>query len=122
MRPVYWMIPALYVLSFLIFSCGKATNQTTCNIDYSVPALLTADQQVQYFAASSGSATVSSLTYQDSTGMTTVQHPALPFQVKVNLKKGAKVMISLMGSASQGGHIAISALADGNQSGLSCDN
>lgn len=110
---------------FIISSCSKSSSGTpkSCNITYSDPTALTFGQQVEYLAGVSGSGgTISSVSYQDSAGTTTVNNPVLPFTVFVNLKSGATVTISAVGSANKGGQLNISATVTGMQTGVSCAN
>ena len=104
------------------FSCSKNSNNnsTSCNFSYTGASLLSDDQQVQYFAGVTGAATISSVSYLDSAGTTTVKNPALPWSVKVNLNKGATTSITAIGNAPSGTKINISVYADGAQVGTSC--
>ncbi len=113
------------VIIFIVSSCSKSSSGTpkSCNITYMDPTALTFGQQVEYLAGVSGNGgTISSVSYQDSTGTTTVNNPVLPFTVFVNLKSGATVTISAIGSANKGGQLNISAAVTGTQTGVSCAN
>ncbi len=115
----------LLILLIAIFSsCRKSSSSPrTCNITYSDPTALTFSQQVEYLAGVSGNGgTISSVSYHDSAGITTVSNPPVPFTIFVNLQSGDTVMISAMGTASQGGQINITALVMGVQAGVSCAN
>ena len=109
----------------IIFSCSKSSTGSpkTCNITYTDPTNLTFSQQVEYLAGVSGSGgTISTVSYLDSAGTTTVNNPVLPFTVFVNLKSGATVTISAIGTANQGGQVNVSAAVTGVQKGDSCTN
>ncbi len=117
-------ILSLILLIAIFSSCKKnSSSPRTCNITYSDPTALTFSQQVEYLAGVSGNGgTISSVSYRDSAGITTVNNPPVPFTVFVNLQSGDTVMISAMGTASQGGQINITALVMGVQAGVSCAN
>ncbi|HEY2350239.1 MAG TPA: hypothetical protein VGH64_14580 [Puia sp.] len=86
------------------FSCSKSSNSNsgTCTVSTGDTGPLASNTSVPYSASATGGATISSLTYQDSTGMTTVKNPALPFSKTVNLPGGATVSISATGNAKSG--------------------
>ena len=113
---------SISLLIATVFSCSKNSNKnsTTCNFSYTGSSQLADDEQVQYFAGVTGAATISSVSYLDSAGTTTVKNPALPWSVKVNLTKGATTSITAIGSAPSGTEINISVFADGTQVGTSC--
>jgi len=115
------MIP-ISLLIIVGFSCSKSSNKnsTSCNFSYTDASQLSEDEQVQYFAGVTGAATISSVSYLDSAGTTTLKNPALPWSVKVNLNKGATTTITAIGSAPSGTKINISVFADGAQVGNSC--
>jgi len=95
----------------------------TCSISYTVSKPLKIDQQVQYIAGVSGTGgTISSISYLDSAGTTTVQNPTIPFIQYVNLKKTVYPTISAKGTANFGGQLLIYISADSVQSGNSCNN
>ena len=106
------------------FSCTKKpVNMTTCSISFTITNPLSKDQQVQYEAVISGAGgTISSVSYLDSAGTTTVQNPTLPLIAYANLKKGAFATMSAKGIANLGGQIVIYIKADSVQNGESCGN
>ncbi|HTB25930.1 MAG TPA: hypothetical protein VK711_11210 [Puia sp.] len=108
------------------FSCTKSpanNNMTTCSISFTITNPLSKDQQVQYEAVISGAGgTISSVSYLDSAGTTTVQNPTLPLIAYANLKKGAFATMSAKGIANLGGQIIIYIKADSVQNGESCGN
>ena len=118
---------ALPILLITInFSCSKNStnsNTITCNLNYTDSAPLTTNQAVVYQAGVSGyGGTISSITYLDSAGTTTVKSPALPWIVTVNLKSGATVSISATGTANAGGHVNFSAFVNNELNGSTCDH
>ena len=95
----------------------------TCSFSYTTTKPLSKDQRVQYVAGTAGTGgTISSVTYMDSAGMTTIQNPSLPFIQYVNLKKTVYPTISAKGTANFGGQLLIYISADSVQSGNSCNN
>jgi hypothetical protein len=126
MRSVYMKIGFLFLTVALLFSCSKISsnnNIISCSISYTLSKPLKTDQQVQYIAGISGTGgTISSLTYLDSAGNTTVQNPTLPFIKYVNLKKNIYATISAQGTANLGGQLLIYIRADSVQNGTSCNN
>jgi hypothetical protein len=117
-------ILSLIVPFAILLSCSKSSSSPkSCNMTYSDPTTLTFSQQIEYLAGVSGNGgTISSVSYQDSAGTTTVNNPVLPFTVFVNLKSGATVTISAIGTANKGGQLNISAAITGIQTGVSCAN
>jgi hypothetical protein len=122
MKSAYLKMIFISLLSGVIYSCSKSSNKnsTSCNFSYTGASQLSDDEQVQYFAGVTGAATISSISYLDSAGTTTVKNPALPWSVKVNLDKGATTSITALGSAPSGTEINISVFANGTQVGTSC--
>ncbi|HLA60547.1 MAG TPA: MmpS family transport accessory protein [Puia sp.] len=122
MKPAYLKMIFISLLIVTSLSCSKSSNKnsTSCNFSYTGASQISEDQQVQYFAGVTGSATISNVSYQDSAGTTTVKNPVLPWSVKVNLTKGATTSITANGSAPSGTEINISVYADGSQVGTSC--
>jgi Mycobacterium membrane protein len=122
MKSAYLKMICISLLFGVIFSCSKSSNKnsTSCNFSYTGASQLSDDEQVQYFAGVTGAATISSISYLDSSGTTTVKNPALPWSVKVNLDKGATTSITAIGSAASGTEINISVFANGVQVGTSC--
>jgi hypothetical protein len=113
--------PALFLFVCTIAACSKNSNNQTCDASYTVAAPLTIPQTVEYFASvSDNGASISSISYLDSAGTTTVKNPSLPFTKFVNLQEGVMVTISATGTANAGSHIDISASADGTMSGTTC--
>ena len=121
MKSAYTGMVFISFIIATIFSCSKSSkNSTSCNFSYTDASQLSDDQEVQYFAGVTGSATISNVSYLDSAGTTTVKSPVLPWSVKVNLKKGATTSITAVGNAPSGTKINISVYADGVQVGTSC--
>jgi hypothetical protein len=105
-----------------LISCGKTSNYSTCNLNYTANQGLDTTRQVQYLAVLAGNGgSISSISYLDSTGTITVKNPTLPFTAKTNLKKGTIITMSLAGTANQGGSINMSVITD-SVSVLSCNN
>jgi hypothetical protein len=126
MSPVKVKILILFLFVTIPFSCSKPpanNNILTCSISYTISNPLSKDQQVQYQAVLSGTGgTISSVSYLDSAGTTTVQNPLLPLIVYANLKKGAFATISAKGTANMGGQIIIYIKADSTQNGYACSD
>ncbi len=126
MLPVKYKIFIPSFLIFLVLSCSKPpanNNEITCSISYTISKPLSKNQQVQYLAGTSGNGgTITSISYLDSAGTTTVQNPILPLTVYVNLKSGAYATISAKGTANQGGAIIIYITSDSLQNGYACAN
>ena len=121
MKSAYLKMASISMLIAISFSCSKSNkNSTSCNFSYTGAAQLSEDQQVQYFASVTGAATISSVSYLDSTGNTTVKNPSLPWSVKVDLLKGATTSITAIGSAPSGTEINVAVYEDGAQVGTSC--
>ena len=126
MHPVKLKVLILSLLISLILSCSKTpanNNVLTCSISYTISKPLSKNQQVQYLAGTSGNGgTITSVSYLDSAGTTTVQNPILPLTVYVNLKSGAYATISAKGTANAGGAIIIYITSDSLQNGYACSN
>ena len=124
MKPLLYCAFAVLFAGGIAISCHKSNNgPKSCDFAFTDSQALTADGQVTYFAGVSGTgSTITSVSYQDSAGTTTVTNPTLPWTKTVNLKAGAKASIAAKGSAEKGGSINIAFLADGVQSGQSCSN
>jgi hypothetical protein len=113
--------PALFLILCTITACSKNSNHQTCDASYTVSAPLTVPQTVEYFASvSDNGASISSISYLDSAGTTTIKNPVLPFTKFVNLQEGVMVTISATGTANPGSQISISASADGTMAGTTC--
>jgi hypothetical protein len=107
---------------FVFLSCSKATNYTSCNLNYTATNGLDSTQQVQYLAKLDGNGgTITSISYLDSTGTITVKNPALPFTAKTNLKKGTIITMSLAGTANHGGNIDMFVITD-SVNVINCSN
>jgi Pentapeptide repeats (8 copies) len=126
MLPVKLKIFISSLLILLMLSCSKPpanNNILTCSISYTISNALSKDQEVQYLAGNSGAGgTISSVSYLDSAGTTTVQNPVLPLTVYVDLKKGQFPTISAKGTANPGGAIIIYITADSLQNGYACSD
>ena len=125
MLPVKLKILILSLITSLIFSCSKPANNNiiTCRSLTQLLPRYRKDQRVQYLAGTSGNGgTISSVSYLDSAGTTTVQNPVLPLTVYVNLKKGQYASMSAKGTANQGGAIIIYITSDSLQNGYACSN
>lgn len=94
----------LIVLTTAGISCSKSSssNTSTCTATTGDTGPLTANQAVNYTASVQNGATISSVSYQDSAGTTTVNNPPLPFSKTVNLKTGMTVTISASGNSNSG--------------------
>jgi hypothetical protein len=86
------------------FSCSKSSssNTSTCTATTGDTGPLTANKAVSYSATVQNGATISSISYQDSAGTTTVKNLPLPFSKTVNLKSGMTVSISASGNSNSG--------------------
>ena len=126
MRSLPFRVLFFLFLTGFLFSCSKISNSNnmiTCSFSYTTTKPLSKDQRVQYVAGTAGTGgTMSSVTYMDSAGITTIQNPTLPFLQYVNLKKGVYPTISAKGTANFGGQLLIYISADSLQSGNSCNN
>jgi hypothetical protein len=98
----------LFLVMTIITSCNKSSNSnnSTCNVSTGDLSPLTSNKQVAYGIEVTNGATVSSVTYQDSAGNTTVNNPILPFVKNVNLKSGQTVSITATGTPN-GGEITV---------------
>jgi hypothetical protein len=87
-----------------LFSCSKKDTPKTCTVS---PATMTASAagSLQYDVSTTGAATISSITYAGNSGTVTVNSPALPFEVNLNVLKGASISISVSGTAPAGTNI-----------------
>jgi hypothetical protein len=104
MKKSYIKWASLLLLFTVIFACKKSSNNnsSTCTASTGDTGPLTANKSVPYTASVTSGATITTLTYQDSTGMTTIKNPPLPFSKTVNLQSGTLVSISASGSANSG--------------------
>jgi hypothetical protein len=104
MKSAYLKMIFISLLTIVAFSCKKSsnTNNSTCTATTGDTGPLSSNQSVPYTASVTGGATITSLTYQDSAGMTTIKNPPLPFSKSVNLKSGTTVSISASGSSNSG--------------------
>ena len=109
MKHAYVKILSVSVLIAVSVSCSKSynNNSSTCTVTTGDAVPLTANQSVAYTASVTTGATISTLTYQDSAGMTTVNKPSLPFSKSVNLKSGSTASISASGSTMNSGEITV---------------
>jgi len=95
----------------------------SCSFAVTTAKPLSKNQSVLYTAGTTGTGgTISSITYLDSAGMTTIQNPTLPFNQHVNLKATVYPTISAKGMANFGGQLLIYITADSIQSGNGCNN
>ena len=126
MRSVPLRIVPVLLIAALLFSCSKISNSNnmiTCSFGYTTSKPLSKDQQVQYTAGVTGAGgTITSVSYLDSAGTTTVQNPTLPFIKLVNLKKNVYPSIGAKGTANLGGQLVIYIGADSLQNGNACNN
>ena len=126
MNLVHMKILFYSLLMMVLFSCSKisSTNNTiTCSFSVTTAKPLSKNQSVQYTAGISGTGgTISSVTYTDSAGMTTIQNPTIPFIQHVNLKVNVFPTMSAKGIANLGGTLLIYIDADSLQSGNGCNN
>jgi hypothetical protein len=90
-------------------ACHKSSNSSssTCTASTGDLGPLPANQSVLYTASATGGATLTSVTYQDSAGMTTVKNPSSSFSKTVNVKSGSTVDISASGNIISGGTISV---------------
>ncbi len=104
MKPLYIKTACAVVILVISFSCSKSSNSNTntCTVTTGDAIPLTSNKQVAYTASVTAGATVSTISYQDSAGNTTVKNPTLPFSVSVNLKAGSTASITASGSAGNG--------------------
>ena len=109
MKPAYVKILSVSMLIAVSVSCSKSYNNSssTCTATTGDALPLTSNQAVAYTASVTTGATISTLTYQDSAGMTTVNKPSLPFSKSVNLKTGTTAAISASGSTVNSGEITV---------------
>ena len=114
----------LPIIIAIAYSCSKSSNDNSvsCNVSFAEIGGLQSDQQVEYIARVSGSggSKISTITYQDSAGTTTIKNPGVPWTKYVNLKKGSGVMITATGKANQGDTINVGAFADGSFGSTTC--
>lgn len=119
-------IYSLSILLIILFSCSKSSNNSgpkDCKVALVAPVALSQNQQVEYLAGvSNAGGTITSLTYADSTGTTTLSNPTLPWTKFVNMKAGSVPSISFQGTANKGGQINISFVIQGVQTGTDCSN
>ena len=112
---IKFIIPVLLVSIpvAISVSCSKSSNSntSTCTATTGDTGPLTANQAVSYTASVQNGATISSVSYQDSAGTTTVKNPSLPFSKTVNLKTGMTVTISASGNSNSG---EIKVISNGN--------
>jgi hypothetical protein len=103
-KPDFVKIATLFILIAATVACSKSSNSNsnTCTASTGDTGPLTSNKSVPYSASVTSGASISSITYQDSAGMTTVKNPALPFSKTVNLQSGTLVSISASGSAGSG--------------------
>jgi len=116
---------SISLILILSFGCSKSSSSgpKDCKIIVVAPVAISQDQQVEYLAGvSNAGGTITSLTYVDSAGTTTVSNPVLPWSKFVNLKAGAVPSISAQGSANKGGQINISFVLQGVQTATNCSN
>jgi hypothetical protein len=94
----------LFLMIGIALSCSKSSNSntTTCNVSTGDVGPLTSNMKVTYGASVTNGATISSVTYQDSAGNTTVKNPTLPFVKSVDLKTGQTVAITATGTPNAG--------------------
>jgi len=125
------LLPLVKTSTFLLLiaalcSCSKISsnnNIITCSFSITTAKPLSKDQSVLYTAGITGTGgTISSVTYLDSAGMTTVQNPTIPFNHHVNLKANIYPTISAKGTANLGGQLLIYVTADSIQTGNGCNN
>jgi hypothetical protein len=124
-------ITAFFFFPILIFllinsSCSKSSNGSKeCDLSYSEPTSLTSATPVIYVAGFTGSASgssISSLSYQDSAGVTAVSNPVLPWAKLVNLQTGATPSISAKGTAAKGDTLNIAIAINGSATARQCAN
>jgi hypothetical protein len=124
MKPAYLKIFFLPLIIAVVYSCSKSSNSNSvsCNVSFAEIGGLQADQQVEYLASVSGSggSKISTISYQDSAGTTTIKNPAIPWTKYVNLKKGSGVMITATGKANQGDTLNVGAFSDGSFGSTTC--
>jgi hypothetical protein len=104
MKPVHLRIYPVCVAITAAIACSKSsgTSNTTCTAETGDTGPLFSNQPVSYSATVQGGANITSVSYQDSAGMTTVKNPVLPFSKTVNLRNGQLVSISATGTSTTG--------------------
>jgi hypothetical protein len=109
MKQSYVKILSASVLIAISFSCSKSSNNNsnTCTATTGDAVPLTANKMVPYTASATTGASITTITYQDSAGMTTVNNPPIPFAKSVNLKAGATASISASANISGSGQITV---------------
>ena len=115
---------AAALFGMIVISCHKSSNgPKSCVFGLTDGEALSTNEEVIYLAGvSDAGSTITSVSYLDSAGTTTVMNPTLPWTKTVNLKAGVKASISAKGTADKGGQINISFVVSGVQSGTSCSN
>jgi hypothetical protein len=90
-------------------ACHKSSNSSTstCTASTGDQGPLPANQAVLYTASATGGATLTSVSYQDSAGTTTINNPPSSFTKTVNVKSGATVNISASGNIISGGTVSV---------------
>jgi hypothetical protein len=104
MKPFRIKILSAVILIVTAFSCSKSSNNNTntCTVTTGDAIPLSTSKQVTYTAAVTGGATISTLSFQDSAGTTTINNPTLPFSRSVNLQSGSTASVTASGSAGNG--------------------
>jgi hypothetical protein len=98
-----------FVLCFYIVSgCSKSSSSNNnCNFATG-SATAGTGAQVTYVATGTGSASLSSVIYQDVNGPVKISNPALPWSISLVFPAGGNVSLSAEGTASNGGILTLS--------------
>jgi hypothetical protein len=104
MKPSYAKILSISIILAAGISCSKSSNSSssTCTASTGDALPLTSNQAVSYTASVTTGATISTISYQDSAGMTTLNKPSVPFSKTVNLKSGSTASITASGTTNSG--------------------
>jgi hypothetical protein len=105
--------PAKMVLTFalcfyIVSGCSKSSSTNNqCNFSTGSGTAVS-NAQVTYSATGTGSVSLSSVTYKGASGDVKVSNPSLPWSTSINFPNGGSVVVSAVGTASNGGLITLS--------------
>ena len=107
-NPAKLLLP--FVLCFYIMTgCTKNSSPQNNQCSFSTGSgTAAADAQVVYSATGTGSVSLTSVTYKGANGAdVVVANPALPWSTSIDFPSGGAVVVSAVGTASNGGLITL---------------
>ena len=107
-NPAKLVLP-IFLCFYIVSGCTKSSSPKNNQCSFSTGSgTAAADAQVVYSATGTGSVSLTSVTYKGANGAdVVVSNPALPWSTSIDFSSGGAVVVSAVGTASNGGLITL---------------